>query len=402
MGPCKYMIGVAFLLSVLSCEVLDNDIEKHEGKDVIICVELDEVAEVLSDLPLNLSHMQEVHDAVTSSSMNGYDEEYTMRILFESPGKGVGDIATRSGVTYKEPLRNLIESYVRAGVQTRAGGKVYSADAFLNALTSSDIQIYWPYSENWDGKTLPIITFDPEDGSEYNIGYRLIFNDDGSRSVESVEVDEGMATESPVWVINRNSDAEFTTLEMLRREDPEWGEGGGTIIVKPGTKAGDEPLRTLILKEFKMNRQFDSWFCGAAEVFIKTGSIDDFTASTEAELRLFNPMVTDFMIVVKRSQVGHTIPFNAVLVSDWNPQMTHCALMITEDDGGTMTEWKCTALVRIASKSYGVELNLPFNSRDDIVWRGHLTNRWLEANSNKVGHFGDVDLTFELVEYNEN
>ena len=113
MGPCKYMIGVAFLLSVLSCEVLDNDIEKHEGKDVIICVELDEVAEVLSDLPLNLSHMQEVHDAVTSSSMNGYDEEYTMRILFESPGKGVGDIATRSGVTYKEPLRNLIESYVR-------------------------------------------------------------------------------------------------------------------------------------------------------------------------------------------------------------------------------------------------------------------------------------------------
>jgi hypothetical protein len=232
-----------------------------------------------------------------------------------------------------------------------------------------------------------------------NIGYRLFINDDGSRRVESVEVDEEMATRSPVWVVNRNSDAEFTTLEMLRREDPEWGEGGGTIIVKSGTKTGEDPLKTLVLKEFKMNRQFDSWFSGAAEVFVKTGSVDDFTASTEAELRLFNPMVTDFMIVVKRSKVGQTIPFNAVLVSDWNPQMTHCALMITEDDGGTRTEWKCTALVRIASKSYGVEINLPFNSRDDIVWRGHLTNRWLEANSNIVGHFGDVDLTFEVVEY---
>ena len=396
------MIRIAFALSVLSCEVLDNDIEKHADKGGDIYVGLDEVAEVISDLPLNLSHMQEVHDAVTSSSGNGYDEEYMMQILFESPGKGVGDVLTRSGVTYGEPLRNLIESYVRAGVQTKSSGKVYSADDFLAALTSSDIQIYWPYSENWDGRTLPIITFDPEDGSDVNIGYRLFINDDGSRRVESVEVDEEMATKSPVWVVNRNSDAEFTTLEMLRREDPEWGEGGGTIIVKPGTKVGEEPLRTLVLKEFKMNRQFDSWFCGAAEAFVKTGSIDDFTASTEAELRLFNPMVTDFMIVVKRGQVGKTIPFNAVLVSDWNPQMTHCALMITEDDGGTMTEWKCTALVRIASKSYGVELNLPFNSRDDIVWRGHLTNRWLEANSNKVGHFGDVDLTFELVEYNEN
>jgi hypothetical protein len=105
------------------------------------------------------------------------------------------------------------------------------------------------------------------------------------------------------------------------------------------------------------------------------------------------------MIVVKRSQLGKPQPFNAVLVSEWNPQMTHCAFMITEDDGGTITEWKCTALVRIASKSYGVEINLPFNSRDDVVWRGQLTSRWFEANSNVVGHFGDVDMTFEVVEY---
>ena len=110
-------------------------------------------------------------------------------------------------------------------------------------------------------------------------------------------------------------------------------------------------------------------------------------------------MITDFMIVVKRSQVGKPQPFNAVLVSDWNPQMTHSAFMITEDDGGTRTNWKCTALVRIDSRSYGVELDLPFNTRDDIVWRGHLTSRWIEANSNLVGHFGDVDLTFEVVEY---
>ena len=148
-----------------------------------------------------------------------------------------------------------------------------------------------------------------------------------------------------------------------------------------------------------MNRSYDSWFAGASEFFVKTGSLDDFTASTEAELRLFNPMVTDFMIVVKRNQVGKPQPFNAVLVSDWNPQMTHCAFMMTEDDGGTRTDWKCTALVRIASKSYGIEINLPFNSRDDVVWRGHLTSRWIEANSNLVGHFGDVDLTFEVMEY---
>ena len=39
------------------------------------------------------------------------------------------------------------------------------------------------------------------------------------------------------------------------------------------------------------------------------------------------------------------------------------------------------------------------DSYDDIVWRGNLSSRWFEANSNTVGHFGDIDLTFELMEY---
>ena len=47
----------------------------------------------------------------------------------------------------------------------------------------------------------------------------------------------------------------------------------------------------------------DSWFAGASEFFVKIGSVEDFTAVTEAELQLYNPLVTDFMIVVKRNQV---------------------------------------------------------------------------------------------------
>lgn len=114
---------------------------------------------------------------------------------------------------------------------------------------------------------------------------------------------------------------------------------------------------------------------------------------------MFNPLITDFMIVVKRGQAGIPQHINTMLVSDWNQQMSHCAFMITEDDGGTRTEWKCTALVRIKSMSYGVELNLPFNTRDDVVWRGQLSERWLSASSAQAGSFGDLDLTFEVAEY---
>ena len=406
------------VLTVASaCEVVDNDMEKHvDAQNDSSYVALQEVASILSAVPLEGEHLYEVHSAVTSSSGNGYDEEYTVRDMFSVPGKGVGENQTRSTKIYDNPLKSLIENHVRSEAFTKSAGEARNAEDFLNALMSSDIQIYWPFSEDWDGSALPVITFDPEDGSEVNIGYRIEVDDDGSRRICEIAVDEDLARRNPVWVVNRNEDAEYTSLEILRREDENWGEGGGAIILEPqsvspsavrsktdggaGDEAGDEAGgKTLILKEFTMKRNYDSWFAGASEFFVKVGSVEDFTATTEAEMKLYVPAVTDFMIVVKRSQVGKPQPFNAVLVSDWTDQMLNCAFLITEDDGGTRTDWNCTALVRVASKSYGVEMKIPFNSRDDIVWRGQLAAKWLQANSNVVGHFGDVDLTFEVVEY---
>ena len=397
------IVASALAVSVMSsCEILDNDPDKHLKDPDTVYVSLDEVAAVLSNIPLGASQLNEVYNAVSSSSGNGYDEEYTMRDLFTSPGTGVGDVPVKSHVTYDRPLKDLIEEYLRTAPQVKSGNAV-DPDRFMKALTDSDIQIYWPYSENWDGKEMPVITFDPEDGAEANIGYRFSVDSEGFRRVEEIVVDEEFAASQPVWVVNRNSDAGYTTLEMLRKEDPEWGDGGGNIVVRPRTQApalkGNSSCRSLMLKEFTMKRNYDSWFAGGSEFFVKTGAVEDFYATTEAEMRLYSPTITDFLVVVKRDQVGQPVPFNAILVSEWTDQVDQCAFMITEDDGGTITQWICSALVRVQSKSYGIEISIPCNSRDDIVWRGQLSRKWLEANNNMTGHFGDVDLVFEVIEY---
>jgi hypothetical protein len=274
-------------------------------------------------------------------------------------------------------------------------------EVFLDELMESDIQIYWPFSGEWDGTTPPVVTFDPEDGSEVNIGYRLVMGEDGYRHLEEVEVDEDMAAEVPVWVVNRNSDAGYTTLEMMRREDPQWGEGGGNIIVRPKESVQSKsygPCKALVLKDFQMNRNFDSWFAGASEFFVKIGYLEDFTAMTEAEMRLYDPMITDFMIVVKRSQVGIPQDFNAVLMTGWSEDIDWCAFMITEDDGGTRTEWSTKAKVFVEGKSYGFEITLPLNSRDDVVWRGSLDYAWFDKLGGELTSFGDVQLTFEVMD----
>lgn len=398
-----WVITIAACILAVSCEVAYNEVKGFpEGDEEQVSVRLDEVAEILAGVPLQASQMGEVHDAVMSSSTNGYDEEYTMKHLFHTPGAGVGDNEVKSGKSYENPLHKLIEEQVRSMSATKSLSM--DPDTFLKALTDSDVQIYWPFSDGWDGKTMPVITFDPEDGSSVNMGYRMVIEDDGSRHVEEIVVDEEMATEVPVWVVNRNDDAGFTSLEMLRREDPEWGEGGGSIIVNPSrsavnpavTKAG---LKTLILKDFTMNRNYDSWFAGASEFFVKIGYMEDFTATTEAELRLYNPLVTDFMIVVKRNQVGKPQNFNAILMSDWSEDTDACAFMITEDDGGTRTEWTTKAKVFVAGKSYGIEISLPLNVRDDVVWRGKLSYDWFDRCDGESWPFGDVGLTFEIIEH---
>lgn len=401
-------LALAVLSVPVSCEHVDHTGEINDPEARII--PLEDVAKLLSALPIETDQMTEVHDAVSSSDGNGYDEEYMMRDLLSVPGTGVGDEAmgkSMSTRSYSRPLKELIAEQLSTRTKS-SDGSVLSPEEYLDALEKSNMQIYWPYYRNWDGKEWPIVTFDPGNGAEANVGYRLFIDSEGNRKVEAVVVDEEMAASHPVWVVNRNNDSGFTSMEVHRRKDPEWGTGGGSITVRPSSGLGcaeasataaaqKGAFRTLVLHDFKMRRNYDCWFAGASEFFIKCGSVEDFTASTEAELKLYSPRITDFMLVVKRSQMGKTIPMNVVLVSQWTDQLENIAFMLTEDDGGTRTEWKCSACVKIKSKSYGFEVALPFNSRDDIVWRGQLSAPYLEKYDGVAGRFGDVELTFSLL-----
>ena len=384
-------VAVYAVCVAVCCERVDKDVRSQGGDtrtDNAILME--DVARLLSSVNIGEGQMGEVHDAVTSSSVNGYDEEYTMENLFSDPGAGVGDSPTRAGApVYRTPLRDLLRAALSDRFGTKAGEDSPEVDAYIENISSSGVQIYWPFSEEWDGTTSPIITYDPCDNSARNVGYAM--GDDGKMT--EVIVDEDIARERPVWVVNRNDDAGFKSLEMLRREDPDWGTSGGTITVK----ASSSEDKTLILRSFVMKRNYDTWFAGASEFFVKCGSIAGFKATTEQEMRLYSPTVTDFMIVVRRNQAGTEIPFNAVLASEWTDQVNNCAFIITEDDGGTRTTWKSSAVVKYNSKAYGIDIEIPITARDDIVWRGQLSRSYIERFNGQTGHFGDVDLVLELI-----
>ena len=395
------------------------------------------LATMFASLPMGPSQLREVYDAVGLSSGNGYDEEYTLDSLLFSPGAGMGPgtKAQPAGT----PLREMVRQYLQEHAATRAG-----VGDILELLADSGYQLYWPYSEDWDGETYPVITFDPGYGAESNYGYELSPGPSGAIITDTLTVDEALAQRRPVWVVNSNSDAAFTPLELFAPDEsgstalkvfcktsaslrpphcaslvgPPRASGHGRPLfcktlpasVPPDSSVTTEPSviagcnlqstssrpRRLMLKSFKMLRNYDSWFRGASEFWIKCGSVEGFNASTEAELKLYVPSITDFMIVVKRRDVGKDIPFEAIMVSDFSTQLDKIAFLIVEDDGGTRTGWKCEAAVKIQSKSYGVSLDIPYNEKDDIVWRGQLSARFFEEEDIVTGRFGDVICSFEL------
>lgn len=387
---------------LIVCTVIAACSEKS-GPDVISRapdggLSLQGIARMLSELPIGSEHLEEVYDAARASSANGYDEEYLMRDIFESPGRGVGDdLSTRagSGSSYTHPLRDLISDYLEDRHGTKAGTS--SAEDYIKALEESGYQLYIPYSDLWDGKTFPIITFDPGYGAESNYGYEIRLDENGLRAVDSVYVDEQVAMSRPVWVVNTNDDSAFTPLELYLKDKAPAQPASDPV--NPDTAGGQmraKGTRRLMLKSFKMLRNYDSWFGGASEFWLKCGAMDGFSASTEAEMRLFTPSVTDFMVVVKRSQKGEELPLNSIMLTNFTNQIETLAFLVTEDDGGTSTNWKCSASVKVQSKSYGIDLDIPYRDKDDIVWRGQLSAGFLQEEDVVSGRFGDVEISFAL------
>lgn len=389
---CGFMSVAALAFLASACRGSDAVEPQSPGPGF----SLEEFAGILSALPMDRSHLEEVFDAVCASSENGYDEEYMLADLVGSPGAGVGDgvFRSKSAPRYDRPLRDLLSDYFEANpsvVPTKAG----DPEACLRMLMESDMQIYWPYSEDWDGETFPIITFDPGDGSEYNYGYQAVRGEDGSVGLQSVYVDEQVAMSRPVWVINNNDDSHLVPVQSAFLDD-----AGAAALMANGVASvqggeGDIPGNRLYIRSLKMLRNYDSWFGGASEFVIKCGAVDGFRATSEEDLSKYRPSVTDCVVVVKRRQLGMSVPLGILLLTDYTPQMENIAFLVTEDDGGKVENWKCEATVKWQSKSYGFTLNIPYRDRDDIVWRGQLSRSFFERGSIVTDRFGDVEITFE-------
>lgn len=99
-----------------------------------------EVAKTMASSALTDEMIKEVHNAVTKSMEYGLDESIYFAELF-SPGKIIPNKASTV-------IGNSIKSRLISDSSSRLSEK---------NMDEKGLQIYWPYSANWDGATRPYI-----------------------------------------------------------------------------------------------------------------------------------------------------------------------------------------------------------------------------------------------------
>lgn len=263
----RFFIFTALAVFFVSCQDTGLEMEDPprlpiELESPELSLDLANVAKLISELPIEEEQLMEVFEAVNASAGNGYDEEYMFEDLLTSPGAGVGDAHTKtSSRTYSKPLKDLLRERLNDACSTKSGMTAEDVENYLNQLLSSDIQIYWPYSELWDGKTKPLITFDPGNGASSNYAYEFVYDTGVAHVTDSIFVDETIAQSRPIWVINTNDDSSYIPLQTLTKSQ-EYQEQVAL--------AESSGVRRLSLTTFAMMQHYDSWFGGASEFFILT------------------------------------------------------------------------------------------------------------------------------------
>lgn len=138
-------------------------------------------ARAMTALNLDEEIVKEIHDAVSRSVACGLDEVYFFNEALDNKSK-----------VYAAPadFGRLLKRKLEAFPENTA--VKYIKEFWENYADKDRFQIYWPYSENWDGKTMPLI-------AAKSVVYSV--SESGLFVMEDLLTDE-YAKNNPVIVIN--------------------------------------------------------------------------------------------------------------------------------------------------------------------------------------------------------
>lgn len=205
-------------------------------------------------------------------------------------------------------------------------------------LISNQIQIYWPYSNNWDKQddVNPIISFDPISNDTLGEGFQIIALSNGKNSIKKIVVNDALAQKTPVWILNFNDRHEVTDqgeyIPKIKKDKERIPNANKTL---PQTRSSCGPTNmSVFIGEIKYFKDYDGLFGGGPEFRFFGG-----TVTIDGQGQVSGAMPSQFEINVRRS---HRYSW-ANCGNYWDTQWAFSKeeqpiAVIEENTGGSLTQ----------------------------------------------------------------
>lgn len=274
----------------------------------------------------------------------------------------------------------------------------------LNAVNYyRDLNIYWGYHDNWDGKTIPVICYiDELTTSDYTKGFKFV-----KGNIEEVTITEKeFDSESyPVIVINFN-DYNYEQYPDFkngsRTKDGVYWVGNSERELKDKEEdrkynkwTDEHKLYKPYITKFKSGgHQWDTWIKGGSE----------FKLSASYTGTSMSPIVTTQRLNFTRKQIKNKTEKNTSILihSDWQEQFLDVVIVLLEEDWGSDKTLK----FKLNIKDYGeIDTSIPLLKFDDEV--GKLPNITRNSfitsivNNDPYYYLGDCRIKTEIKVYDK-
>ena len=336
-----------FCIAMFAGSCVNDNLAVDNVADVNQTIDADNEITSLTDALTQVAHNREicaeVHMSVNQFRELGFDEYLPLNYIWDD------DFIQTKAVNTDCPLLKeyLTANWLEGVCRTKS------------EAVETEIVIYWPYSDNWDGSALPTITPSPEDPEQdWNYGYKLYYDKSGELRVDTVVVDDDYAYDNPVWIINY-SEISYDDMKLI-------------IENKLTTKSTDAGQIWSVV-EATLSKQYDNIFQGGAEIEFHVGY---------PELQGYAKGESVLPVFFTRKEIRHGTPKvieRGILNSDWiEAELTNLLVIVEHDNGDPKT---ITASTGFTYPETGitntVTSSVTITDKDELIYQQNLKRTYV-------------------------
>ncbi len=326
----------------------------------------------------SLADAQRVHHAVTKAISHGLDEVLFFK-EYSAPSISSNKISTESPSETSTKFSKFCEDQELYDNNRPKSSNHLTQPGKNPLLINDNLQIYWPYSENWDGKTAPAIVYAPENINDLSAtGYIPTGNGD---ELKTVTVTESFCETYPVWIINE-SETPLSKLPNFNKGENISSDGicypqSITTSDSPASySSGQNTVNTWQVVSMQVKRQYDTWIAGGSEIVIQVAYpiMPGYAAGTSRYTIRFKRKD----IKKKRWKTFSDVYLN----TNWRPEQISNFLLITESDPD--------------GRNIDIPVSLQYNNKETGISGSVSTTLRIRGNDEEIAHL-PIDRDFMLL-----